>query len=224
MVLEQGFNTGKQPVKSGKRKVVPGSRPILDKLRRTGLAELYEDAGFEIGIPGCSYCVGMSADVAGEGEVWLSSQNRNFKNRMGKGKSPQSTNDFSKMLKCSGSIGHITSAAAVAASSFDMKVTSPKKYLEDLDIQRLRQLLSRSSTSEGTVESKIVYVEPAEAPGDVPEVTQTEEGSTAGREEDHPMNMEIRGKIQRLGDFVRKLMDRRLEAFSKSQTQSHPLL
>jgi hypothetical protein len=30
--------------------------------------------------------VGMSADVASEGEVWLSSQNRNFKNRMGKGK------------------------------------------------------------------------------------------------------------------------------------------
>ena len=28
----------------------------------------------------------MSADVAGEGEQWLSSQNRNFKNRMGKGK------------------------------------------------------------------------------------------------------------------------------------------
>ena len=64
---------------------MPGSRPILDKLRRTGLAELYEDAGFEVGIPGCSYCVGMSADVAGEGEVWLSSQNRNFENRMGKG-------------------------------------------------------------------------------------------------------------------------------------------
>lgn len=106
LVLEQAFNAGKQPAKKGKRKVVPGSRPILDKLRRTGLAEIYGDAGFEIGIPGCSYCklkhiaifvlsrlanrertgVGMSADVACEGEVWLSSQNRNFKNRMGKGK------------------------------------------------------------------------------------------------------------------------------------------
>ena len=31
--------------------------------------------------------VGMSADVAGQDEVWLSSQNRNFKNRMGRGKS-----------------------------------------------------------------------------------------------------------------------------------------
>jgi homoaconitase/3-isopropylmalate dehydratase large subunit len=86
LVLEQGIRSGMRPVGHGKkRKVVPGSRPILDKLRSTGLAQIYEDAGFEVGIPGCSYCVGMSADKAGEGEVWLSSQNRNFENRMGKG-------------------------------------------------------------------------------------------------------------------------------------------
>lgn len=85
LVLEQHFNAGKQPVMHGKRKVAPGSRPILDRLRSSWLAEVYEDAGFEIGIPGCSYCVGMSADVVGEGEVWLSSQNRNFENRIGKG-------------------------------------------------------------------------------------------------------------------------------------------
>ena len=87
LVLEQGLKQGLTPVGKGKRKVVPGSRPILDKLRKSGLAAIYEQAGFEIGIPGCSYCVGMSADKAGEGEVWLSSQNRNFENRMGKGMS-----------------------------------------------------------------------------------------------------------------------------------------
>lgn len=86
LVLEQGLKSGLKPVKKGKRKVVPGSRPILHRLRELGLAAIYEDAGFEIGIPGCSYCVGMSADRAAEGEVWISSQNRNFENRMGKGK------------------------------------------------------------------------------------------------------------------------------------------
>lgn len=85
LVLEQGLKSGLTPVPRGKRKVVPGSRPILDMLYKSGLAEVYEDAGFEIGIPGCSYCVGMSADKAGPGEVWLSSQNRNFENRMGTG-------------------------------------------------------------------------------------------------------------------------------------------
>lgn len=87
LVLEQGLKHGLVPVTKGKRKVVPGSLPILDSLRSTGLADVYEKAGFEIGIPGCSYCVGMSADKAGEGEVWLSSQNRNFENRMGQGES-----------------------------------------------------------------------------------------------------------------------------------------
>lgn len=87
LVLEQGLKRGLKPVKKGKRKVVPGSRPIIRRIRELGLADIYEEAGFEIGIPGCSYCVGMSADRAGEGEVWLSSQNRNFENRMGKGES-----------------------------------------------------------------------------------------------------------------------------------------
>ena len=86
MVLELGLKKGLRPVKAGKRKVVPGSLPILHKLKELGFVEIYEQAGFEVGIPGCSYWVGMGADKADEGEVWLSSQNRNFENRMGKGK------------------------------------------------------------------------------------------------------------------------------------------
>ena len=85
LVLEIGLKKGLQPIDSGKRKVVPGSRPILHDLEERGLADIYRQAGFEIGVPGCSYCVGMSADKAGSGEVWLSSQNRNFENRMGPG-------------------------------------------------------------------------------------------------------------------------------------------
>jgi homoaconitase/3-isopropylmalate dehydratase large subunit len=87
LVLEAGLKRGMKPVAHGKRKVVPGSRPILHDLKVRGLADIYERAGFEIGVPGCSYCVGMSADKAAAGEVWLSSQNRNFENRMGPGMS-----------------------------------------------------------------------------------------------------------------------------------------
>ncbi|GAM86939.1 hypothetical protein ANO11243_049600 [Dothideomycetidae sp. 11243] len=84
MVLQIGLARGMATKKGGKRKVVPGSLPILHRLKELGLAEVYEEAGFEVGVPGCSYCVGMGADRAGEGEVWISSQNRNFENRMGK--------------------------------------------------------------------------------------------------------------------------------------------
>jgi homoaconitase/3-isopropylmalate dehydratase large subunit len=85
LVLEAGLKQGMKPVSHGKRKVVPGSRPILHDLPQNGLTDVYERTGFDIGVPGCSYCVGMSADEAGKGEVWLSSQNRNFENRMGPG-------------------------------------------------------------------------------------------------------------------------------------------
>jgi homoaconitase/3-isopropylmalate dehydratase large subunit len=85
LVLEVGLKKGLK-VATGKRRVVPGSKPIMHDLRTRGLAAIYKQAGFEIGVPGCSYCVGMSADKAEEGEVWLTSQNRNFENRMGPGK------------------------------------------------------------------------------------------------------------------------------------------
>lgn len=84
MVLEQGLERGQTPCK-GKRLMIPGSKPIRHKLDALGLTEVFQKAGFEVGIPGCSMCVGHGADQAQKGEVWLSSQNRNFKNRMGPG-------------------------------------------------------------------------------------------------------------------------------------------
>lgn len=84
-VLEEAMKRGARPSKIGKRKVVPGSRPIINNMRKHGLTDIFEKAGWEIGVPSCSYCVGMSADQAAAGETWLTSQNRNFENRMGPG-------------------------------------------------------------------------------------------------------------------------------------------
>ena len=86
LVLQAGLKRGLKPSKSGKRLVVPGSLPIVEKLKTFGLLDIYESAGFTRGVPGCSLCVGMGADKAAAGEKWLSSQNRNFKNRMGPGR------------------------------------------------------------------------------------------------------------------------------------------
>lgn len=126
LVLEAGLRSGLTPVSHGKRRVTPGSLTIIKNLDRHGLLDIYRQARFEVGAPGCSYCVGINdVDVAGEGEVWLSSQNRNFRNRMGKG-----------------SFGNITCAAAVAASSFDMQVTDPRWLLDRLDRKRFARLVS----------------------------------------------------------------------------------
>jgi homoaconitase/3-isopropylmalate dehydratase large subunit len=85
LILKVGLAKGLKPVRHGKRHVVPGSMPIIKNLKRLGFVEIFQAASFTIGIPGCSYCVGMGADKADKGERWLSSQNRNFANRMGPG-------------------------------------------------------------------------------------------------------------------------------------------
>lgn len=85
LVLREGLNMCMKPIAKGLRRVTPGSIGIVEKLSKLGLIEVYEDAGFVVGAPGCSYCVGMGIDKAGKGEVWLSSQNRNYRDRMGPG-------------------------------------------------------------------------------------------------------------------------------------------
>ncbi|CAK7234873.1 hypothetical protein SBRCBS47491_009096 [Sporothrix bragantina] len=165
LVLEQGMKNGLRPAKDGKkRKVVPGSRPIIDMLRTSGLAAVYEDSGFEVGIPGCSYCVGMSADRAGKDEVWLSSQNRNFENRMGQG-----------------SIGNLASAATVAASSFNMAVTNPQSLIDQIPPERWEALKGRGSLSAAPLRSEPDWVEPASSTFSRPDiVAQVAEPATSG--------------------------------------------
>ncbi|PNP47017.1 hypothetical protein THARTR1_10522 [Trichoderma harzianum] len=204
LVLEQGLKSGLSPAKDGKkRKVVPGSLPILDKLRKSGLAQIYEDAGFEIGVPGCSYCVGISADRAKESEVWLSSQNRNFENRMGQG-----------------SIGNLASAATVAASSFQMTVTNPQHFIDLIPPERWELLNGRGSLKGRLSGKEPDWVEPASpveaTPGSglsdnqlASPLTQHDDSKgsdvVAAETSDQPEKggeKIINGKIQRLGDFV----------------------
>ncbi|KAL6903236.1 aconitase iron-sulfur domain-containing protein [Trichoderma evansii] len=205
LVLEQGLHMGLSPLKGDKkRKVVPGSLPILDRLRKLGLAQIYEDAGFEIGVPGCSYCVGISADRASEGEVWLSSQNRNFENRMGQG-----------------SIGNLASAATVAASSFSMAVTNPQHFIDQISAERWEIMTGRGSLKGITSGQKPNWVEPASRGEDTTKEDEvranlsatsmsqgnetsniSEEKTDESGQKDRNENTIIYGKIQRLGDFV----------------------
>lgn len=131
LVLQQAMLEGKRPSPKGSRRVTPGSLEIIARLKELGFIRIYEEAGFTVGVPSCSYCVGIGADVAGEDEVWLSSQNRNFRNRMGRG-----------------SIGNLSSAACVAASSFDMEVADPTPYIAKIskdDFNRYRNWLDAPS-------------------------------------------------------------------------------
>jgi methanogen homoaconitase large subunit len=65
--------------------VVPASRRVLAAAIRSGALEAIVEAGCTVGPPGCGPCLGMHLGVLGEGEVCLSTANRNFRNRMGVG-------------------------------------------------------------------------------------------------------------------------------------------
>ena len=105
---------------------------------------------------------------------------------------------------CGGSIGHLSSAATVAASSFGMKLRDPYDLLGAIDTRRWESL--RRSRTGSSVDS-VVYVEPNGSDPQVLETTRSAESSqtvpAGGLTHNASFTTQtLTGKIQRLGDFI----------------------
>jgi len=172
LVLREALARGGRPAATPNRLVVPGSLAIAESLRQKGLLEVYEKAGFRVGPPGCSMCLGIASDKAGPGENWLTSQNRNFENRMG-----------------AGSIAWLASAPTVAASALEMRIADPRELLSHVSEEDFRRLLPPASSPAAWVIT--------EAVADVEGAAAAEAGEEPAAEA-----AAIRGRAQLFGDHV----------------------
>ncbi|MDD4955974.1 MAG: 3-isopropylmalate dehydratase large subunit [Candidatus Omnitrophica bacterium] len=105
---------GKKVSKEIKFLVAPASSRIFLEALHKGYIKTFLEAGAIVLPAGCGPCVGTHQGVPADGEIVLSSANRNFKGRMG------NPNSFI----------YLASPATVAASAISGKITDPRKYIK----------------------------------------------------------------------------------------------
>lgn len=93
--------------------VIPSSVKIFKKAIEKGYIQILLDVGATICNPSCGPCGGIDKGLLGEGEVCLSTSNRNFIGRMG--------DKTSKVF--------LASTLTAAVSALEGKITDPKEYL-----------------------------------------------------------------------------------------------
>ena len=65
--------------------VVPGSQMVKKQAEQEGLDRIFKEAGAEWREAGCSMCIAMNGDQLQPGQYAISTSNRNFEGRQGKG-------------------------------------------------------------------------------------------------------------------------------------------
>ena len=91
--------------------IVPATREVASQMLKAGLYEIFMDVGAMVTNPGCSLCTAGHHGVLGKGDVLLSTSNRNFLGKLGKG-----------------ALVYLCSPATVAASAVEGKITDPRRY------------------------------------------------------------------------------------------------
>jgi 3-isopropylmalate/(R)-2-methylmalate dehydratase large subunit len=91
--------------------LAPATQEVYRRALDEGLLKIFMDAGFCVTNPTCGACLGMSTGVLAEGEVCVSTTNRNFNGRMGRG-----------------GMVHLVSPATAAATAIAGHLKTPKQF------------------------------------------------------------------------------------------------
>ena len=104
---------GRKINKNVKCIIAPASARIFEDAVKSGYIRTFIEAGCAVVSPGCGPCVGTHEGVLADGEIAISSANRNFKGRMG------NPNSFI----------YLANPATVAASAIEGEIADPRNYL-----------------------------------------------------------------------------------------------
>ena len=104
---------GKKVAKNIRFLVSPASQSIYRQALKLGIIETLSNAGATIVAPSCGLCLGTHTGILASGERCISTTNRNFIGRMGSKESEV----------------FLASAATVAASALEGKISDPRKYV-----------------------------------------------------------------------------------------------
>src|SRR6186713_3292126 len=83
--LAAGVLDGRHVADGVRLMVVPGSDEVKREAEAEGLSEIFKAAGAEWRESGCSMCIAMNGDQLRPGQYAVSTSNRNFEGRQGKG-------------------------------------------------------------------------------------------------------------------------------------------
>jgi 3-isopropylmalate/(R)-2-methylmalate dehydratase large subunit len=95
-------------------KIVPATEEVYERMLAEGILGIFVEAGALVSNPGCSGCASGQIGMVGKGEIQLSTSNRNFAGKQGKGET------------------YLVSPAVLAASVVAGEITSPLKIGAEL--------------------------------------------------------------------------------------------
>ncbi|MFV1857790.1 MAG: 3-isopropylmalate dehydratase large subunit [Anaerolineales bacterium] len=110
--LAAGILDGRKVAEGLRMLVVPGSQSVKRQAEAEGLHEIFRNAGAEWREAGCSMCLAMNGDELKAGQYGVSTSNRNFEGRQGRGGRT-----------------FLASPLTAAASAISGEITDPRKLL-----------------------------------------------------------------------------------------------